>query len=359
MTTTTKPRLGATRRSVIKSGVAAGALAACPYFFVKAHAQSDPKVLRVYNFDGTLGEFYTKHWYTPFMEKFDVKIETIRLTGSRAPLEKILAQVAAGQPETDVLPLHPDQVVFARRNPLVMEIPRDAIAEYANLYDEFISEFGPCLVLWSYGLAYNTEMVKPAPTSWKALWDPQYAGKVALNEALKDQTLEMVNLAFKGKPYPVDDETFKHLTDIRPNLVALWSSGADAEQLFRNGEIVMTPFWNGRVTKLKGEGLPLEFAVPDEGFFVRHSVYGIPLQARNPELGLEWINFVCGRERQLRMVEFGYGTPNKKVVHTPEQAAAVIVADPKVVAKAVPEDFTHILDNSAAWNDMWTKWKAS
>lgn len=348
------------RREIIKgAGAATAAVLATPYFFVKAHAASDPKHMRMYNFDGNLGDFYTKHWYGPFMEKFDVKMDFIRLKGSRAPLEKVQAQINAGQPETDVLPLHPDQVIFAKRNDLMRNVTRSEIPESKNFYDQFFTEYGPNLVLWCYGLAYNTEKVKPAPTSWKILWDKQYAGKVALNEGLKDQTLQMVNLAFKGSPYPVDAETFKHLSDIRPGLVSLWGSGADAEQLFRNDEIVMTPFWNGRVTKLKKEGLPLEFATPDEGFFVRSSVYGIPKNARNPEMALEWLNWVMGKGPQKKMVEFGYGTPNKLVEHTPEEAKAVIVADPEVVKKAVKEDFTRILDNSASWTDMWTKWKST
>ena len=50
---------------------------------------------------------------------------------------------------------------------------------------------------------------------------------------------------------------------------------------------------------------------------------------------------------------------NKLVEHTPEEAKAVIVADPEVVKKAVKEDFTRILDNSASWTDMWTKWKST
>ena len=348
------------RREIIKgAGATAATFLATPYFFVKANAASDPKHMRMYNFDGNLGDFYTKHWYGPFMEKFDVKMDFIRLKGSRAPLEKVQAQINAGQPETDVLPLHPDQVIFAKRNDLMRNVTRSEIPESKNFYDQFFTEYGPNLVLWCYGLAYNTEKVKPAPTSWKILWDKQYAGKVALNEGLKDQTLQMVNLAFKGSPYPVDAETFKHLSDIRPGLVSLWGSGADAEQLFRNDEIVMTPFWNGRVTKLKKEGLPLEFATPDEGFFVRSSVYGIPKNARNPEMALEWLNWVMGKGPQKKMVEFGYGTPNKLVEHTPEEAKAVIVADPEVVKKAVKEDFTRILDNSASWTDMWTKWKST
>ena len=348
------------RREIIKgAGAATAAVLATPHFFVKAHAASDPKHMRMYNFDGNLGDFYTKHWYGPFIEKFDVKMDFIRLKGSRAPLEKVQAQINAGQPETDVLPLHPDQVIFAKRNDLMRTVTRSEIPESKNFYDQFFTDYGPNLVLWCYGLAYNTEKVKPAPTSWKILWDKQYAGKVALNEGLKDQTLQMVNLAFKGSPYPVDAETFKHLSDIRPGLVSLWGSGADAEQLFRNEEIVMTPFWNGRVTKLKKEGIPLEFATPDEGFFVRSSVYGVPKNARNPEMALEWLNWVMGKGPQKKMVEFGYGTPNKLVEHTPEEAKAVIVADPEVVKKAVKEDFTRILDNSASWTDMWTKWKST
>lgn len=348
-----------TRRSVLGTAAAAASLTSFPYFFVKAHAAGDPKRLAIYNFDGNLGDLYLAEWIQPFQEKFDVQFDIIQMKGSRAPLEKVQAQIAAGAPETDCVPMHPDQFIFAKRNDMIMEIPASEMSEYQNLYDHFVTPYGPCLVLWCYILAYNTEKVKPAPTSWKVLWDDQYAGKVALNEGLKDQVLEMTNLAWKGQPYPVDDVTFGHLSRIRPNLVSLWSSGADAEQLFRNEEIVMTPFWNGRVNKLKSEGLPLESAVPDEGFFVRHSVYGVTKNARNPELAKQWINWICGKTPQSKIVEFGYGTPNKQIEYTPEQAKAVIVADPEVVKKAVPEDFERVLDKSGEWSDMWTKWKSS
>ena len=30
----------------------------------------------------------------------------------------------------------------------------------------------------SIGLIYDTDKVKPAPTSWNVLWDPKYKGKV-------------------------------------------------------------------------------------------------------------------------------------------------------------------------------------
>ena len=83
------------RRKFIKSAATTAGVAGFPYFFVKAHAASDSKVLTVYMYDGTLGEFYDKHWYKPFAEKMDIKLQYIRLKGSRAPLEKIQAQIAA------------------------------------------------------------------------------------------------------------------------------------------------------------------------------------------------------------------------------------------------------------------------
>jgi len=347
------------RRKVLQTSLVAGGALATPYFFMRS-AKADPKQLNIYNWDGNLGDFYVEHWHKPFEEAFDVKLNVIKLAGSRAPLEKVQAQINAKRPESDFLPLHPDQYIYAQRNNLLMEVGPDMVPEMNNLYSSFVTPHGPRLVLWCYGLAYNTELVKPAPTSWRALWDEQYAGRVAINEALKDQTLQMVNLAWKGKAQPVDAETFSHLDKLKPNLVSLWTSGSQAEQLFRNGEIVMTPFWNGRVTKLRGEGLPLEFVAPKEGFMVRASLYGVAKHAKNPELMAQWLDFILKPEQQLKLVEiFGYGSPSKLVKYTPEQAKAVVVADPEVVKLAINEDFQTILDKSGDWNDMWTAWKSS
>ena len=114
-------------RTVIKSAIAEGVGLSTPYFFVQAHASSDPKVLYMYNFDGSLGEFYTEHWYKPFQEKFDIKMNFIKLKGSRVPLEKVQAQINAGKPETDLMPMHQDQVIFAERNNLAMEVDASKI----------------------------------------------------------------------------------------------------------------------------------------------------------------------------------------------------------------------------------------
>ena len=55
-------------REIIKgAGAATATVLATPYFFVKAYAASDPKHMRMYNFD-TYRAIFTLVW--PFMEKF-------------------------------------------------------------------------------------------------------------------------------------------------------------------------------------------------------------------------------------------------------------------------------------------------
>ena len=43
------------RRKFIKTAAATAGVTGMPFFFVKAHAESDPKVLRMYQYDGNLG----------------------------------------------------------------------------------------------------------------------------------------------------------------------------------------------------------------------------------------------------------------------------------------------------------------
>jgi len=344
------------RRTVLKGFGAAGI--AAPFLLTRAATQDNSLV--VYNFDGVLGKFIKEAWIDPFGQEHGVRVETLTMQGSSPPMAKIKAQVDAGRPDASVIPMQLTDHVFAVRNGLLLPIGRDEIAEYRNLYPQFITNEGPGLILWSYGLAYNTEHIKTPPTQWKDLWSPAYKGKVALNEALFDQAVQMVNLAWKGKPTPVDDETFAHLAKLRPNLVSLWSTGAQAEQLMRTGEAWITPLWNGRVYTLKDQGVPIDFVKPQEGFFVRYDPYCIPKGAKNPKLAKQWIDFICGAEPQRVLAEkLYYASPNKNVVYTPEVAKRVVVASPSDLKLAVKEDYEAIVDQLGDWRRRWDAWKQS
>jgi putative spermidine/putrescine transport system substrate-binding protein len=342
------------RRTALR-GLGAAAIAA-PAIVTRARA--DDQTLVVYNFDGTLGKYVKEAWIDPFAADNNVRVETLTMQGSSPPMAKIKAQIDAGRPDADVIPMQLTDYVFATRNNMLMPIGRDEIPEYANLYPEFITDHGPGLILWSYGIAYNTKRIATPPKRWKDLWDPAYKGKVALNEALFEQAVQMVNLATKGKSTPVDDQTFAELGKLKPNLVSLWTTGAQAEQLLRSEEAWLTPLWNGRVYTLQEQNVPVEFVTPEEGFFVRYDPYCIPRGARNPALAKKWINFICGEARQSGLAEkLYYASPNRKVTYSPDIARKVVISKPEDVKRAVKEDYAAIVDELGAWRRRWDAWK--
>jgi putative spermidine/putrescine transport system substrate-binding protein len=347
------------RRSFLRLTASALAAGVAPAV-ISAAARAQSKTFVIYSFDGVLGKTFKDLIIPPFEKQHGVKIETITMPGSVPPMQKVKAMVDAGRPEADVIPMQLTDYVYAKRNNLVMPIGRDEIPEYKNLHPQFITDHGPGLLLWSYGIAYNTKHIKQEPTSWKELWNPAYKGKVAVNEPNFDHTLQMVNLTFTGKPLPITDETFKNLTALRPNLLTLYTTGAQLEQVLRQEEIWIGAAWNSRTAAVQDEGIPVKFVAPKEGFFVRYNPFCIARGARDPALAKVWINYVCGKEAQSILAEKGYqGSPNKEVVYSEHIKQRLIVTDPNVFKLAVKEDFETIVDNIPEWRRRWDAWKQS
>ena len=142
------------------------------------------------NFDGSLGEFYTKHWYKPFQEKFDVKMNFIKLKGSRVPLEKVQAQINAGKPETDVMPMHQDQVIFAQRNNLAMEVDASAIPEFSNYYDKGITAQIASNQLGKRRCTTLIERLEKTPITFNSLDEIVHEDFADLEVAIEHQQLD-------------------------------------------------------------------------------------------------------------------------------------------------------------------------
>ena len=219
------------RRTIIRGVAATGLGLAAPWFYIKAPRAADPKRLNAYNYDGVVGKFYADYWIKPFEEKFDVKVDTVQVSASLVPLDKLMAQIAAGRPESDYVPLQPTQMIIAVRNNALMKLGSDKLPAGRDWDSDYLSDYGPKAVPYAYGLAYDKEKVKKPPTSWKEMWSPEMKKQVSINDAAFEQALQMVNLTFTGKTTPVDADTFKHLDDLRPNIVTLWTTGAQIEQL--------------------------------------------------------------------------------------------------------------------------------
>src|SRR5258708_7139736 len=90
-----------------------------------------------------------------------------------------------------------------------------------------------------YGIAYNTEKIKQAPTSWNDLLKPQFKGRVGLVGL--DSTLGLVWMVALAKMLGGDeahmDPAFDFVRRLMPNVGAVAPNPAPLATLFHQGPI--------------------------------------------------------------------------------------------------------------------------
>ena len=128
-------------------------------------------------------------------------------------------------------------------------IPKDQILP------GFASAYRVANMIYSIQLAYNTDKVKTAPTSWADFFDlTKFPGKRAVMDYSAGGIFEIALLADGVAPdklYPLDlDRAIKKLNTIKSSLV-FWQSGAQSEDLVGSGEVAMVMTYNARAYDVK------------------------------------------------------------------------------------------------------------
>ena len=131
------------------------------------------------------------------------------------------------------------------------------IVDKSKLGPGFAVEHGVGNYVYSNILAFDSsKMNGQMPTSWADFFDfDKYPGKRTMCKWIEGQ-LEGVLLADGVSPdkmYPLDvDRAFAKL---KPHLdkIVFWEGGAQSQQFFRDGEVVMGNIWHTRANLLKKE----------------------------------------------------------------------------------------------------------
>ena len=128
-------------------------------------------------------------------------------------------------------------------------------------------------------LQYNKDLVKPAPDSWGAVFDPAspYKGKLAAYDSpiyIADAAVYLMStqpdLGIEN-PYALDEDQFAAAVDLlkeqKPLLAEYWSDYVAYEDNYRSGSTVMGTSWQIIVNTLQGEDPPVavDSVLPKEG----------------------------------------------------------------------------------------------
>jgi putative spermidine/putrescine transport system substrate-binding protein len=206
----------------------------------------------------------------------------------------------------------------------VQPLNTDLMPNYANVYSflkdrSWNSADGKTYgVPHGYGanlLMYNTDVVKPAPTSWDVVFDnasaykgkvtaydsPIYIADAALYLMKHDTTLGITN------PYSLDETQLAAAVDLlkkqRENIGEYWSDYVKTGQSFETGNTVVGTTWQVIVNAM-AKGTPVKAIMPSEGATGWSDSWMISSSAKSPNCAYQWLNYIDGPEANAKAVEY-------------------------------------------------------
>lgn len=212
---------------------------------------------------------------------------------------------------------------------LLMEIDPAKLTNYNQLYDQFKKPpyitfddklygvnfaWGPTILL------YNPEKVTTEPTSWKALVDEQFKGKITTwNYPLQIAQYALLLDPKPADPFELSDEQLAQVKDIlikqRPLIRKYWDLGGEVAELFKNGEVVIGDGWPWITLQIKGSNGAVAESTPVEGVTGWSDSWCISKNAKNPDLALNWADYMIGPEGQAGVMKvLNYSVTNKDVI---------------------------------------------
>jgi putative spermidine/putrescine transport system substrate-binding protein len=159
-------------------------------------------------------------------------------------------------------------------------------------------------------LMWNTDDVKPSPTSWSVILDPAQASKYKGKISVYDDSVYIADAAVYlmthnpelgiENPYELDEEQFNAAVDLlkqqRPNVGEYWLDALKQMQSFSNGDVVVGTTWQYQYIALRAEGLavgsPVTGSVPEEGATGWSDTWMISSEAAHPNCMYLWMDFI-------------------------------------------------------------------
>lgn len=235
---------------------------------------------------------------------------------------KSAAAKLAGGFEADVVEVCTDEMAPLLARDLIRPLDPRGVPEFDKLafsdQTEVRNDAGEVLFVPAsagpHGLIVNTEAIPEAIDSYQALFDPAYAGDVALEATpLTAIAITAMALGAEDPTHLSDDEVEaakQHLLDNRDNFRAFAESDSSMVNLFKSGEVVLADGGRGTTQAMVDDGLPVEWVAPKEGALSWVCGLAITSKAQNIDAAYKLINYYASAEAQAISGDMGFVAMN-------------------------------------------------
>lgn len=166
-------------------------------------------------------------------------------------------------------------------------------------------------------LMYNPAVVKPAPTSWGAVFDANspYKGKITAYDSpiyIADAALYLMktqpSLGIKD-PYALDDKQFQAAVDLLKSQKALlsnyWAAYTDEVASFEQGSSVLGTAWQINANLINADKkVKVESVLPAEGATGWSDTWMIAANAPHPNCMYKWMDWIVSPKVNAQVAEW-------------------------------------------------------
>ena len=176
-------------------------------------------------------------------------------------------------------------------------------------------------------LMYNKNVVKPAPTSWGAVFDASspYKGKITAYDDpiyIADAALYLMktNTALGIKdPYALDQKQFAAAVALLKKQKTVvgeyWSDFAKEQSAFTSGSLVLGTTWQVITNLIQADkkSPPVAAILPSEGSTAWSDTWMVSSKTKHPNCAYEWLNWIASAKVQAEVAQwFGEAPANLK-----------------------------------------------
>lgn len=172
-------------------------------------------------------------------------------------------------------------------------------------------------------LLFNTKTVKPAPTSWAAIYSAQYRGLVTVPNnpiQIADAALYLSktnpSLGITD-PYELNEAQLNAAVSLlkaqRPLIKKYWGLASDEVELFKNGDVAIGAAWPYQTNTLQADKVAVKDLIPVQGATGWADTWMLSAHAKHTNCAYKWVNWVSAPKVQAEQaLSFGETPANTK-----------------------------------------------
>lgn len=292
-----------TRRRLVKTGLALGALAMMPHAGMLARtARAQEGELRIFNYsyyiDPRLNEWFTQETgYKVVYDEYEAA-------------EEAWAKLQVGGGGYDIIILTDSYLKDAVEKGLVRRIDHNKIPNLSNLDPAFLDipqdpglKYSVPYMWGTTGLGVNRNLVSESIETWgRVLTDKafleKYSGKISMLEEFVE--VVAVTMLYLGlDPSRTENWSQENVEEIariligqKPYLAGYYGASKYIPEL-AGDRLAVAQAWSGDILTAQEENPRVEYVIPErEGGLKWGDYIVIPREAENVEAAYKWINFV-------------------------------------------------------------------